>query len=168
MSRNRCDTACACGANFHYQTKQLDRDDKRLLVFEDYLREIGMDPETYPYAPANFSHDIYRRSGTTFQYWRRRDGMGGGTYHRSASDPDFIADFTTWATVPPEHRLRFALVECPRCGSRYAGWYELFPPVISGPNVYEDDSREWRYALVDTSYWSTYNDEPGQEDGPKR
>jgi hypothetical protein len=48
----------------------------------------------------------------------------------------------------------FGKVVCPLCRTEYLGWFA--PPRGSSEGPY------WR--IYDTSYWSSFNDEPGKED----
>jgi hypothetical protein len=51
--------------------------------------------------------------------------------------------------------LMYAKVICPLCLVEYVGWYH--PPTMP-----QYDGPAWE--LFDTSYWSAYNDEPGDTD----
>ena len=55
----------------------------------------------------------------------------------------------------PRVATLFAKVICPLCFTEYVGWF-------SPPSFPDLDGPEWE--LYDTSYWSTYNDEPGEAD----
>lgn len=58
---------------------------------------------------------------------------------------------------PGQYVTMFGKVVCPICRLEYAGWF-------APPNDYEKkyEGPEWR--LYDTSFWSTFNDEAGDED----
>jgi hypothetical protein len=53
----------------------------------------------------------------------------------------------------------FAKVICPLCLTEFVGWF-------CPPDMPQWDGPEWR--IYDTSYWSSYNDEPDEEDKRNR
>jgi hypothetical protein len=52
----------------------------------------------------------------------------------------------------------FGKIVCPLCRTEFVGWFRE-------PEMPKYDGPEWR--VYDTSYWSTYNDEPGKADVAK-
>lgn len=83
--------------------------------------------------------------------WDDNSGRGWGYGFNSHLDGD-----PAFAYVDPEKRYRWRKVECPFCRVVYAGWYCAETCLRA--------ETPWSYVLYDTSYWSTFDDEPGPAD----
>ena len=160
MSRNRCSTACACGfLDLRDTAGAVAPDVDGLLTWDGYFEAIGWrgSRDNLGYGCGHgFRAD---RNGAESPLWRRKDGMGStnARHHAEPLDEFGYVPFV-YCRIPEEQRYRLRKVTCPVCRRVYAGWYVMQPRYVRPyvePLVYE---------LYDTSYWSTYNDEPGDDD----
>lgn len=55
----------------------------------------------------------------------------------------------------PDRATLFGKIVCSLCRTEFVGWFRA-------PELPQYDGPEWR--VYDTSYWSSYNDEPGKSD----
>lgn len=81
----------------------------------------------------------------------RSELFDGGEYKRRAGLETLVYEVVGWH----KKGTLFAKVVCPLCRREFLGYFHP-------PDVPQYDGPEWK--LYDTSYWSTYNDEPGPED----
>lgn len=160
MSRNRCNRSCDCGL-WHFQTEQsIPQLADGLLTIAEYLggalwranaKEDDNGGFGYGYG---FREDL---DGQTFYTWVSPDGTSRANYAVDGFEKRLSAVY--WS-VDPEQRYRWRKVVCPFCCVAYAGWYRAEPR--------SKDDGPWFYELYDTSYWSSFNDEPGEEEKAAR
>lgn len=53
------------------------------------------------------------------------------------------------------YKTLYGKIICPLCRTEFVGWFR-------GPDLPKIDGPSWQ--VYDSSYWSSYNDEPGKED----
>lgn len=156
MSRNRGTTGCACGFwNFAVHGDALAPTDATLMTGEEYQRLIG---SRYEPGGHYFRDDL---NGTVFYIWESPNGMGHASHHRDGWERRISARYSS---VPESERYRWAKLTCPLCLRVYVGWFVKQPWIVEPTPDFDDSMYREQYEVVDLSYFSTFNDEPGDDD----
>lgn len=174
MSRNRCDSSCQCGFWSFDGEREVPESAEGLMTYEAYLGKLGVSPS-----------DAWRDNNYRWGYGYRDDlhGYTSWRYLRPGASPNsaswtngrhvmpagstILCTYTT-EPVPHDRRYRIRHLQCPLCLSKFAGWYRARPPEVETHADGTVTRQAVTYELYDTSFWRSFNDEPCNEDGPKR
>lgn len=164
MSRNRCRTECECGFWSFSTESELPIDSPGMLTGTEYLAAIDWSDCRYSVEGYGYRADM---DGREDWWWRSPDGMGA-TSAVYCDRPGWVRTLSArYGSVAQGDRYRFRHLICPLCGRQYAGWYVQNPSAIAGSAAGESWSKP-KWELYDSSFWSAYNDEPADADGPTR
>jgi hypothetical protein len=164
VSRNRLSTSCDCGFwDLHKAPhSEVLVGDPSLMTQKEYFKAI--DWENCPYhedggesAAAGYGYDA-SSDGMVSVVWRhpRGNSVHGTAGSFESPGPEWKCDETHYTSVAFTDRYRYRKVDCPVCRRQYVGWYVQQPQRIGGDSP--------TFELYDTSYWYSFNDEPGAKD----
>lgn len=149
MSCNRGSTGCKCRFWHFFDDEEVAQSTAGLLTLEEYFRLIGRVPDDN--AGHGYGHGFPDHlNGDVARWWRAPDG-GGANY----PIPGGVLVETPYHRIERVDWYRWRRLTCPFCLASYAGWYAAWPCPTTEP---------WKYVLTDTSFWSSFNDEPGSEE----
>lgn len=172
MSRNRCETACACGVMNLRDLPQATLDARSPSAGELYTAE-RLRPGSYLPWGYSFRDDLNGAVSPMWAYYTKDGKFAGGSnsdrYSRDAEERGHTVVYepSHYDDVPVHLRYRWGRIQCPLCLREYIGWYVRQPYLVSGPMAeqrLDDDPGHPVYQLYDTSFFYSFNDEPIERD----